>query len=112
MSEIGSFLLSSYLVQLPVLLIWLVGIVIAAVRWRRHPRVSLLLCLALVLLGARALIVPVIRYRVQISDLPVGQMGYRFGVLNVVSAVVGAVAWILVLVAAFRERDNHDASGA
>ena len=38
----GPFLLSNYLILLPPLLVWFVGLVFALVRWRRHPRASLL----------------------------------------------------------------------
>jgi len=42
------------LLQAPIYLIWLAAIVLAAVTWRRHPRVSLLAIAGLALFFVRA----------------------------------------------------------
>ncbi len=46
MEYVGSTL-GSLLVQLPLYITWLVGIVLAIVWWKRHPRVSLLTVIGL-----------------------------------------------------------------
>jgi hypothetical protein len=56
-------LLTGFLNQLPVYLVWLAGIVLALVNWRRHPRVSLLLLIAMVLFFLDAAIGPVLNLR-------------------------------------------------
>lgn len=40
-------IMGEVLVQLPLYITWLVGIVLALVRWKRHPRVSLMTVIAL-----------------------------------------------------------------
>jgi len=43
--------LTQLLTTLPLLIAWLVGIIIAIVRWKKNPRASLLTLLALIILG-------------------------------------------------------------
>ena len=52
--------LSWILVRSPVLLVYLLGIIIALVRYRRHPKVSTLVLVAMVGLFLQALIMPLV----------------------------------------------------
>ena len=101
---------SSCLTQLPVILIWLVGIVLAVTRWQRHPKVSLLALIALVLAlletivnGFLSVWIPVMLTEQGVST---AQMGTVFGIWRFISSIVGAVIWGLVLAAIFRWRDD------
>jgi hypothetical protein len=105
------FLLSTYLVQMPVFLVWLVALAFAVIRWRRHPRVSLLATSGLLLFFLRALTVPLIRLWIQQRAAETFQVGIQFSALNLGSALVGALAWILILVAVFSGRKQTDMSG-
>ncbi len=40
---------TQFLPQLPIYLVWLIGLLLALVNWRRHPRPSLLAFIAFVL---------------------------------------------------------------
>jgi hypothetical protein len=101
---------SSCLTQLPLLLVWLVGIVLAVTRWQRHPKVSLLALIALVLAlletilnGLLSVWLPMMLTEQGMDSM---QIGTVFGVWRFISSIVGAVIWGLVLAAIFRWRDD------
>jgi hypothetical protein len=56
----GLELLTKYLPGLPVLALFLAGAVLAAVGWRRHPRVSLVTLIALALAITRFFLRPLV----------------------------------------------------
>ena len=100
----------SYVVQLPVLLVWLVGIVFALVRWPRHPRVSLAAMVA-VLLALLASVggdwlnvwVPMALQAWHMNLVVIrGVQAAMTGLL----AVIQAAAWAVVLIAIFGWRDR------
>jgi len=108
MSNLFSFILSSYLVIIPVLIIWVIGLIIAIARWSRHPRVSMFATIGLILFILRALVSPWISLLIQQSEISFTQMGIRFSIFNVASAVVAAVGWIFILMAVFGGRSRHE----
>lgn len=67
---------------------------------RRHPRPSLLLVVALSIFLLRALAAPIVTFYLAHSDLGFERMGLAQGIVGLVSALVAAVAWILLLAAA------------
>ncbi len=94
--------------------IWIVGIVFALVRWRQHPRVSLLIACALAVLVG-----------IQILDLSVpflpSILGSRLGAglnsFTILVMVWGTIrtlfviaAWIMILVAIFSGRSATPAT--
>ncbi len=98
------------LTQLPVYAVMLVGAIVAVVRWQRHPQVSLL-----AVIGLAVLFVDSLAGRVLNAALPMmvvsramggnsTRVGSMFGVCNIVSAVVGAVGYGLLLAAVFKGR--------
>jgi hypothetical protein len=103
-SQFAQFLLSNYVVQIPILLVWIVGLVIAVIRWERYPRASLFATVALVIFIGRLLVNPLSRWWIQTSGANVTQIGARFAVLNVISSLVGALAWALLLAGFFAGR--------
>jgi hypothetical protein len=94
----------------PVLLVWIVGIGLAASRWQRHPRVSALATVAL----ARAMLLTLgnVGFTVSLPFMArtqnVGQIGLLSTVVGVVTFVVDAVLWGLVLAAIFGWRKTDD----
>ena len=46
---------SNFVLQLPVIIVWVAAIALAVVRWQRHPTVSLLVMVAALLYGLAAL---------------------------------------------------------
>lgn len=114
--EILVIMLGSLLVRLPILLIWLVGVIIAIVRWQRHPRTSLMLVLGLAILTLASLIgvfweawLPQGAARIGVS-----RIGALASVYGIVQALISAVGWVLVIIAVFSKRPevpaNHSMS--
>ena len=89
----GLGLLAAILTQLPVYLVWLVGIILALVGWKKHPSVSLVALIGFVILFLLALFTQLttVRHGVNWS-----QVGVAF-----LEALVRAGAWGLVLAAMF-----------
>ncbi len=99
----------SYVVQLPVLIVWLVGIVFALVRWPRHPRVSLMAMVAILL----ALVASVGGQWLNVW-VPLLLQAWRMNVVTIqgVQAVLAglmglvlAASWAVLLLAMFGWRD-------
>jgi hypothetical protein len=109
-NSIAASAVSSCLPQIPLFLVWMVGIVLAVTRWQRHPKVSLLALIALVLallnstvngfLGALA---PVMLTE---QGMTATQIGIIFTIWSFIASIVGTVIWGLVLAAIFRWRDD------
>ena len=97
--------LTNFVYQIPIFLVWLIGVVVAVVRWRRHPRPSLLLIIAVAILFLRALILPVVTFSVVHGGMPPARAGFVNGLISLGSMVVAAVAWILLLAAALGWRE-------
>ena len=91
MTAIGLFV--ALLTQLPVYLVWLVGIILALVGWKKHPSVSLVALIALVLLFCLAFATQLFTVR---HGVGWGQVGVAF-----IEALIRAGAWGLVLAAIF-----------
>ncbi len=103
---------TAYLPQVPVLLTWLVGIVIALVNARKYPRVSLVAVVGLVLLLASSIAVIYLQLMLPLF------LHTRFGVsfdlignimllIELVQAFLSVVAWVLLLWAIFGWRASH-----
>jgi hypothetical protein len=88
--------------------IWVIGVVLAMSRWRRHPRVSLFALLAFgLMLVSRfqsVLLPPIMSNYGWTAD----QMGSIFyAVTGLISGLTSAVAWAFVLCAIFGWRDRR-----
>lgn len=95
----------SQLGALPLYVAWLAGLVAAVVTWRRHPTVSLLTSVSLVVMlvltfASRLLNVWVVRLGAQ-AGWSAHEIGLFLGVYGFVSALIEAVAWGLVIAAVF-----------
>ena len=105
-------ILSSLLVELPVTLVLLVGIVLSLVHWRRHPAVSVMSLIAF--LGF--IIVNIINTSLNIwiplsfqeRDLSSSQIGIFFAVKNIITSFVIALLWILVMISIFIRRKKQE----
>lgn len=99
--------LAVLLPSLPLYLVWIVGIVLAVIYRRRDQRVAILAAVALLLFLALD-----IGDRVMTIAVPTLMQGRGFETVsllltatNIVSTLVSAGAWIMVLVAIFAGRD-------
>jgi hypothetical protein len=102
--------LSTYLIQCPLFLIWLAGIVLAVIRWRKHPRVSLLAVIALVIIFIETIINTSLGMWLPLMLTEQGmnsnQVGTILSVWRCISSLVGLVIWGLLLAAIFGWRDE------
>jgi hypothetical protein len=101
--------LSRFLPLTPIYAVWFIGLIVALVRWNRHPKVSLLVTLATVLLFlnsvvANLLSIWLIHYSRDQAGFSHERMGWMLGVLGFVSPLVGAAGYAMLLVAAFMGR--------
>ncbi len=96
----------------PAILVALVGIVFAIVRWKRHPTVSLITCIALVIYFLRIVgftllnyYLPNIGHAFHLSD---SQVDSAYTVMFVFEDFVYAVVLIILVAAAFIGRRPTD----
>jgi hypothetical protein len=103
--------LAQYLIQIPVLLVWLAGIVLSIVHWRKHSRVSLLTLIAIVAFLVQSLVGNALTLWLPITLMErgwaAGQMGVIFAAMGIVQSLVSAVLWGLLLVAIFGWRSGQ-----
>jgi hypothetical protein len=101
-------LISLSVIVIPALVIvWVIGVVLALSRWRRHPRVSLLALLAFaIMLVSRFLgwALPPIAHNYGWMDDEIRPI--FFAAIGVFTALTSAVAWAFVLCAIFGWRDG------
>jgi hypothetical protein len=96
-------LLQVYGPQLAIQLVWFVGMVLAVMRWRRHPMVSLLTLLALGLFTLASLLnlIVALWFHVLESEELVQAIADNLGVIHVVDTVLYVAGAILLLIALF-----------
>ncbi len=101
-------IINSLLMQVPVFLVWLVGLVLALVRWKRHPKVSLLTCIAFVMFFAE---IPFFFYLNFYLDwkmlVPISSLELVSTVINIIESLISAAAWGLLLAAVFGWRSEQ-----
>ena len=103
-------IVSRLLPQFPLLIVYVVAIVLALVRWQRHPRAS-----AFLLMGAGLLLANSIgwsvAYQVVMSSQAVGSgpmtLGRVFSIMGIVSGLIAAVGHGLMVAAVFAGRDRE-----
>lgn len=108
--------LSNLLIQLPLLIVWIIGIIVALVRWSKHPRVSLVALIGLAVLFVIALVGGLLTPWLQMTLMRNGMSGSRVGLLSgivgIVLSLIRAGAWGLILVAIFSKRETQDEDAA
>lgn len=104
-------LLGALLPQIPLYLIYLVGSVIAVMRWKRHPRVSLYLLVSIAVSFVAAIILTVVQmwlpYYLARLKFDANMYTYYFYALRLISSLIGALTFGLILLAVFAERPAH-----
>jgi hypothetical protein len=95
---------------IPVVAIWIVGVILALITWRRHPTVSLLALLGCILLMISSLGGSVLHYWVILQQANQAwtnnQLGWVLSILGFVRMSLSAVAHILFLCAIFGWRSQ------
>jgi len=95
--------------QLPLLIIFIVGIAIAIRRWQAHPRVSLLAAIAFgVLLLDTALSIPITMLPLMSRNLgwSVAELGMVYSVIGLFRTAIHVACWIVLLFTIFGWRDS------
>jgi hypothetical protein len=95
----------------PMIVVWVIGIILALLRWRRHPRVSQLAITAFAVMIGSTVVVrtlyvwlpTVVRNR----GWSTSELGTIFTAVGIVSTLINAVAWALVICAIFGWRDQR-----
>jgi len=105
-------LLPTILVQIPILLVMLVGAILALIYWRRNAKVSLLVIVALVLSfivrAGSALQGALMPFLVNTQGWEFQRIGWLASCLGIVWSLLSAVALGLLLGAAFGWRKRDD----
>jgi hypothetical protein len=110
-----SQILIPFLVRLPLFLLWLVGIGIAILRWRYHPRVSMSVILGFMILSFAAcvglLIVALLPQLMRDFSGNRTIINFIF-LIQRIGPFIELAGWILVLVAIFSGRRASDSVSA
>jgi hypothetical protein len=98
--------LSNLLVGVPLYLVQLVGVILAVIWWRRHPRVSLVLAVATAFLVTIVMgfLYAWLPNHLRELGWEAVRLGTVFSVLNLVRSVAIAGVWVLLLCAVFSGR--------
>jgi hypothetical protein len=110
-STIGSVLsgaIRQWAVSFPIIAVWIVGLLLAFARWRRSPKVSLLVILACGLSLLMTLVMPVVQ-QLAITTFGRSGSGSISAILMAVSLIwtcLAAVSSGLLIFAAFADRPD------
>jgi hypothetical protein len=98
---------SFFLPQLPFYLVWLIGMLLALLRWHRHPTASLLALLAFILFLTSSMVGTLLSVWVtsQMGNPDINR-AWMYSLITLGRTVAGTVAWILLLLALFGWRTS------
>jgi hypothetical protein len=101
-------LISGFWLHAPLILIWLVGIIVAIVTWRKHPPVSILTILALLLflfnVVAGETFIQQVIFQFHARGLPARMVTTLLTLTAVLRTVISITAWVMILAAVFIRR--------
>lgn len=98
--------ISALVAQLPVYLAWFAGIVAAVINWRKHPRVSLIVVIVVLVFFFESVTATMLNFWLPMN-LPAETVGTVFFVKGVIQSVLNAVLWALMFVAMFGWRGKR-----
>ncbi|HEX5708753.1 MAG TPA: hypothetical protein VFX96_15750 [Pyrinomonadaceae bacterium] len=115
-SEVVKSILLNYLFAAPTLLVWLAGVLVSIVLWRKHPRVSLLALagfgVALLVALAYGFVFVLLNHWLNSAEIAYDQREYYYNALRFVFSLVEAVAAVLIVTAVFTGRGPRVAATA
>lgn len=110
--EEGLTLLPTLITRLPIMSVWSVGIVVALVFWRRHSRVSTLTSIAcagfLILAVSETFAHVTVLALIRDGRLNTRQFEGILAMINILTAFLYTILWILVLIAIFGWRKTPE----
>jgi hypothetical protein len=92
--------------QLPSIVVMIVGIILALSRWNKHPKISMLIVIALALDIAISLIFPIVQAAVIGSGARGSEVGLIFAVWGITSGLLRAAALGLLVWAGLGWREG------
>jgi hypothetical protein len=104
-------ILSTIVISLPAIIVWVIGIALALSRWRRRPRVS-----QFALIACAVMIINTVANRSLTIWMPLAmrdygwtavQIGSFFTTIGIITSLISATAWTLVICAIFGWRDQR-----
>lgn len=102
--------ISAYLTQIPVILVWLAGIVIAIYNRRRYPQAAVLTLIAVLLFLFTSLAGTAFNtwlpFALHARGMAASRMGLIAGIISIVRAILNAIAFGLLLAAIFGWRQK------
>lgn len=113
--DTGTAIVAQLALRSPLFVVWLVGIVLALVWWKRHPRVSAFVVASMLILAAQSFFgawltfLPVTLTRAGRTHVEVGAIMTAYGIAN---TAVSAVGWALLLPAIFGWRRDAGVASA
>ncbi len=114
-SMIGQVIVA-FVGQIPLLIVWIGGIVLALARWRRHPMVSLMAVagLAVVLIAALINVYSSMVLPRAMADAgkPIPEVVTSMQIRYLVNYLVSSVGWALVVGAVFAGRAKQETRSA
>src|SRR5262245_61278560 len=103
--------LSAIAISTPVIIVWVIGIIWALSRWRRHPQVSRYALIAFAISIVNLIVNRFISIWAPLTMRDNGwtatQMGMFLSAFGIITALISAVAWALVICAIFGWRDQR-----
>lgn len=100
------------LTQLPVFLVWLGGMILALMNWKKYPRVAALVLTALLILFFNALAALFLSVWLPMalhsSELGMQRFGLIMGLRSFLQALISGLAYALLIWAAFRSRQSPE----
>jgi hypothetical protein len=103
--------LSVLVVSLPVIIVWVIGIALALSRWRRYPQVSrfalIAFAISIVNMVVNRFLTVWLPMTTRDSGWTTTQIGTMFTAIGIITALISAAAWALVICAIFGWRDQR-----
>ncbi len=105
--------LSALAVQLPIFLVWLIGLILAIVFWKKHPRVSLFATVGISGLFILTLVTTYLNLWLPLMlherGVSAAQIGVTLGVKGIVTSVFSAIFWGFIIGAILGWRKKPEA---
>lgn len=97
--------------QLPLLIVWLVGMILAVKNWQAYPKVSLLALIGFVTLILQSIVFSVVSMLLpeflRQSSFSTSEIGMYFSVFGLVRSFFSAISWGFIVAAIFTYRYKH-----
>lgn len=104
--------LGNYLVQFPLVIVWIAGIAVSLKYWKRYPKVSRLTLIAILILFGESMIDAYLNQQLptifQQHKLDTRQILYIYFIKDLIQSLLIAAAWVLLIVAMFHWRSKRD----